>query len=112
MKRLKEHAERDFLTDLLNTRAFDTRAHRATGRRGAVRARARRRRRPQAASTTAKATLGGDDHLRRLAAVPRQETAPEDTVARIGGDEFAILASGDGEALAHQAARCSLRPAT
>ena len=33
----------------------------------------------------------GNDHLRRLAAVLREETAPGDTIARIGGDEFIVL---------------------
>src|SRR5262249_20769938 len=40
----------------------------------------------------------GNDYLRRLAGVLREETAPGDTVARIGGDEVAGLTTGDGEA--------------
>ncbi len=101
MHRLKEHAERDFLTDLLNTRAFESEL---TERLAAGE--------PFALVLAdvddlklvndSQGHAAGDDHLRRLAAVLREETAPEDTVARIGGDEFAILATGSGEALAHR----------
>lgn len=39
----------------------------------------------------------GDDHLRRLAAVLREETVPADTLARVGGDEFAVLKEVDSQ---------------
>jgi diguanylate cyclase (GGDEF)-like protein len=99
MARLKEHAERDFLTDLLNTRAFESALTERldTGEPFSL----------VLADVDdlklindSEGHAAGDDHLRRLAAVLREETAPEDTVARIGGDEFAILAAGSGEALA------------
>jgi diguanylate cyclase (GGDEF)-like protein len=99
MQRLREHAERDFLTDLVNTRAFE-----------AALVERLERGRPFALVLTdvddlkrvndSRGHAAGNDHLRRLAAVLREETAPEDTVARIGGDEFAVLADVDepGEA--------------
>jgi len=91
LERLREHAERDFLTGLLNVRAFETElaARLASGRPFAV-------------------ILGdvddlklindrnghaaGNDYLRRLATALRAELAPNDLVARVGGDEFAVLA--------------------
>jgi len=101
MQRLKEHAERDFLTDLLNTRAFEADL---TERLAAEE--------PFAlvladvddlkVVNDTQGHAAGDDHLRRLAAVLREETSPQDTVARIGGDEFAVLADGDGEVLARR----------
>jgi diguanylate cyclase (GGDEF)-like protein len=90
MQRLKEHAERDFLTDLLNTRAFESEL---TARLS--------RERPFALVLAdvddlklvndGEGHAAGNDYLRRLAAVLREETAPEDTVARIGGDEFVVV---------------------
>ena len=101
MQRLTEHAERDFLTDLLNTRAFESAL---TDRLESER--------PFALVLTDVDDLKlvndneghavGNDYLRRLAAVLREETAPEDTVARIGGDEFVVLTeigADDGEAI-------------
>jgi diguanylate cyclase (GGDEF)-like protein len=40
---------------------------------------------------------GGDEALRRLAELLAMSKRPEDEVARVGGDEFAILAASDGE---------------
>jgi diguanylate cyclase (GGDEF)-like protein len=40
---------------------------------------------------------GGDEALRRLAELLAMAKRPEDEVARVGGDEFAILAPSDGE---------------
>ena len=94
MRKLREHAERDFLTGLFNTRAFED----ALGER--------------LSSSEPFALLladvddlkvvndteghaAGNEHLRRLAAVLRDETAPGDAAARIGGDEFALLMSTD-----------------
>jgi diguanylate cyclase (GGDEF)-like protein len=92
MQRLREHAERDFLTDLLNTRAFES----ALGERLAGK--------ESFALILAdiddlklvndsEGHAAGNEYLRRFAAVLREETAPEDAVARIGGDEFAVLAA-------------------
>jgi diguanylate cyclase (GGDEF)-like protein len=99
MGRLKEHAERDYLTDLLNTRAFEE----ELGRRLADDARFALVLADVDDLKRVNDTQGhaaGNDHLRRLAAVLREETAPDDVVARIGGDEFAVLAAEEGEALA------------
>jgi diguanylate cyclase (GGDEF)-like protein len=109
MQRLREHAERDFLTDLLNTRAFEA----ALGERLAEG-------QPFALVLAdvdelkhvndTEGHAAGNDYLRRLAAVLREETAPEDTVARIGGDEFSLLiaiesaADADAASLRLQAA--------
>jgi diguanylate cyclase (GGDEF)-like protein len=92
MQRLKDNADRDFLTDLLNTRAFET---------------ALTERIDAGVPFTlvlldvddlklvndTEGHAAGNEHLRRLAAVLREETDPEDTVARIGGDEFAVMTS-------------------
>jgi diguanylate cyclase (GGDEF)-like protein len=103
MQRLKEHAERDFLTDLLNTRAFES----ALSERLAEGT-------PFALMLAdvddlklindSEGHAAGNDYLRRLAAVLREETAPEDTVARIGGDEFAVITAL--ESLADAEAAC------
>jgi diguanylate cyclase (GGDEF)-like protein len=96
-QRLREHAERDFLTDLLNTRAFDT----ALGERLAGK---------EAFALVladvddlklvndSEGHAAGNDYLRRFAAVLREQTAPEDAVARVGGDEFAVLAAIESRA--------------
>ena len=94
--RLSELAERDFLTGLLNTRAFEAELHRrcAHPRRFAL-------------------LLGdldglkeindreghaeGNALLRRAASALLESTRSDDLVARVGGDEFAIL-SGIGSA--------------
>ena len=90
--RLSELAERDFLTGLLNTRAFETELHQrcAHPRRFAL-------------------LLGdldglkevndraghaeGNALLRRVAAALTETTRSDDLVARVGGDEFAILST-------------------
>jgi diguanylate cyclase (GGDEF)-like protein len=93
-QQLKKHAERDFLTELLNTRAFESELT------------ARLAREQPFALVLAdvddlklvndsEGHAAGNDYLRRLAAVLREETAPKDTVARIGGDEFAVLTDLD-----------------
>ena len=90
LQQLKEHAERDFLTDLLNTRAFES----------ALTTRLQQDRPFALVLADAdglklvndrEGHAAGNDYLRRLAAVLREETAPEDTVARVGGDEFVVL---------------------
>ena len=94
MQQLKEHAERDFLTDLLNTRAFESELTTRLARE-----------QPFALVLAdvdglklvndSEGHAAGNDYLRRLASVLREETAPEDTVARIGGDEFVVLTEVD-----------------
>lgn len=91
MQRLKEHAERDFLTDLLNTRAFESQlAARLERARPFVLILADADDLKLVNDTDGHAA--GNEYLRRLAAGLRELTGPEDTVARIGGDEFAVLA--------------------
>jgi diguanylate cyclase (GGDEF)-like protein len=92
MRKLREHAERDFLTGLLNTRAFEE-------------ALSERLASPEPfallladvddlkAVNDSEGHAAGNEHLRRLAAILREESAPADAVARIGGDEFALLTS-------------------
>ena len=88
---LSRLAERDALTGLPNTRSFEAAIERrfADGRPfalllgdvdslGEINSRDGR--------------SGGDEALRRLADVLTQAKRPEDEVARVGGDEFAILA--------------------
>jgi diguanylate cyclase (GGDEF)-like protein len=95
MQRLKEHAERDFLTDLVNTRAFEAAlTERLERGRPFVLVLADVDGLKQVNDSRGHAA--GNDYLRRLASVLREETSPEDTVARIGGDEFTVLATGDG----------------
>jgi len=91
LQRLREHAERDHLTELVNTRGFESEldARLAGGL-------------PFALVLADVDDLklvndregheAGNDYLRRVAAVLLAETAPTDAVARIGGDEFAVLA--------------------
>src|SRR5262249_4267036 len=89
-QRLKEHAERDFLTDLLNTRAFESELTARLSRdESFVLVLADVDDLKQVNDTEGHAA--GNDYLRRVAAVLRVETAPEDTVARIGGDEFVVI---------------------
>jgi diguanylate cyclase (GGDEF)-like protein len=100
-------ARRDDLTGLPNTRSFETAIERRFAEArpfalllgdvdslGAINGREGRE--------------GGDDALRRLAELLAQAKRPQDEVARVGGDEFAILAPSDGEegrALAARAER-------
>lgn len=89
---LRKAAELDFLTEVGNTRAFEA----AITRRGETG-------RPFALLLVDMDCLkeindrdghaAGNDALRRLAAALRRELRPEDDLARVGGDEFSILAS-------------------
>jgi diguanylate cyclase (GGDEF)-like protein len=105
VERLRVLAERDFLTGLPNTRAFE----------GAIAQRFE-------AGTPFALLLGdmdglkaindtqghaeGNDALRRLAVMLGSSLRPEDEVARVGGDEFAVLTSlGRAEEAAALAAR-------
>jgi diguanylate cyclase (GGDEF)-like protein len=92
LRELRTAAELDFLTGVGNTRAFEA----ALTRRGDAR-------RPFALLLADLDCLkeindrdghtAGNDALKQLAVTLRQELRPEDDLARVGGDEFAILAS-------------------
>jgi diguanylate cyclase (GGDEF)-like protein len=102
--RLREQVERDFLTDLLNTRAFDDRL--------AARCQL---------GTEFLLVLGDMDNLkeindahghdegnraiRRVAELLRENIDRADQLARIGGDEFAILTATSAEGIAELAQR-------
>jgi diguanylate cyclase (GGDEF)-like protein len=93
---LERLARRDELTGLPNTRSFEAAIERRFDAR-----------RPFALLLGDVDSLGeinglggremGDEALRRLAELLGHAKRPEDEVARVGGDEFAILASCDGE---------------
>ena len=105
VERLQILAERDFLTGLPNTRAFEAAiARRFQGSRpfalllgdmdGLKRI------------NDAKGHAEGNDALRRLADMLGSVLRPEDEVARVGGDEFAVITSlSGGEEAASFAAR-------
>jgi len=88
-------AERDALTGLPNTRAFESAIHRRLEEGASFalligdldRLRNLNERRGQ---------LEGDDLLRRLADMLGRSLAPGDELARVGGDEFAVLAAIGG----------------
>jgi diguanylate cyclase (GGDEF)-like protein len=93
VRRLKELADRDFLTGILNTRVFDE----ALARRCADG-------RPfllmlcdmddLKALNDAHGHTAGNAELRRLADTLTSLVGADDEVARVGGDEFAVLTSG------------------
>jgi GGDEF domain-containing protein len=87
--RLQLLAERDFLTGLPNTRAFEA----AIARRLKT-------------INDVKGHAEGNDALRRLAEMLGSVLRPQDEVARVGGDEFAVITSlGGGDEAAAAAAR-------
>jgi diguanylate cyclase (GGDEF)-like protein len=105
VERLQILAERDFLTGLPNTRAFE-----------AAIARRFQSGRPFALMlgdmdglkriNDVKGHAEGNDALRRLAEMLGSVLRPEDEVARVGGDEFAVVTSlAGGEEAASFAAR-------
>jgi diguanylate cyclase (GGDEF)-like protein len=103
--RLQLLAERDFLTGLPNTRAFEAAiARRLTDGRpftlllGDMDG--------LKEINDAKGHAEGNDALRRLADMLGSVLRPQDEVARVGGDEFAVItAHGGGEEAASTAAR-------
>jgi diguanylate cyclase (GGDEF)-like protein len=92
LARLRDHAERDFLTGLLNMRAFES-----------VLARRIEKGSPFALLLgdvdrlkEVNDSLGhveGNELLRRVARAIDETRQPEDDCARLGGDEFAIMSS-------------------
>lgn len=103
-RRLREHAERDFLTGLLNARAFEEALARRLDREAPfalLLADADRLKR----FNDEHGHAAGNEYLRTLAATLREETPLEDEVARIGGDEFGLLASVEGAEQAVAACR-------
>ena len=87
---LADRAERDFLTDLPNAHALEAAlARRLAAGRAFVLVFADLEGLHDL--NEAEGHAAGNDRLRRFAAVLREETPPGDTVARIGGDEFAVL---------------------
>ena len=94
---LRALAERDFLTGILNTRVFDE----ALARRCAAGAPFALLLGDMDNLKTVNDTHGhtaGNNELRRLAATLGLAVGDDDELARIGGDEFAILTSADGSA--------------
>jgi diguanylate cyclase (GGDEF)-like protein len=98
-------AERDFLTGLPNTRAFEAAIARrfASGRPFALLLGDMDRLK---AINDADGHAEGNDALRRLADMLGSALRPEDELARVGGDEFAVLTSlSGGEEAARLCAR-------
>jgi diguanylate cyclase (GGDEF)-like protein len=87
---LRELAERDFLTGILNTRMFDDAlARRCSGARPFLLLLADMDNLKLVNDTHGHAA--GNAELRRLANALAEAVGPEDELARVGGDEFAIL---------------------
>jgi diguanylate cyclase (GGDEF)-like protein len=101
VERLRVLAERDFLTGLPNTRAFEA----AIARRfeaGAPFALLLGDMDGLKSINDSQGHAEGNDALRRLAVMLGSSLRPEDSVARVGGDEFAVLTvmAGNDEAAA------------
>jgi diguanylate cyclase (GGDEF)-like protein len=87
---LRELAERDFLTGILNTRMFDDAlARRCSGARPFLLLLADMDNLKLVNDTHGHAA--GNAELRRLANALAEAVGPDDELARVGGDEFAIL---------------------
>lgn len=95
---LRELAERDFLTGIFNTRMFDEAlARRCSAGRPFLLLLGDMDNLKQVNDTHGH--TGGNGELRRLATALSEAIGPDDELARIGGDEFAILtAAGMAEA--------------
>jgi diguanylate cyclase (GGDEF)-like protein len=92
LEQLRELAERDFLTDLLNTRVFDEAlARRCLAGEPFVLLLGDMDNLKELNDTHGHAA--GNTELRRVAAVLSDAVSPGDELARVGGDEFAILMS-------------------
>ena len=90
VEKLRELAERDFLTGLLNARMFDEAlARRCSTARPFLLLLGDMDNLKQVNDTHGHST--GNSELRRLADVLSQAVEPGDDLARVGGDEFAIL---------------------
>jgi diguanylate cyclase (GGDEF)-like protein len=90
LEQLRELAERDFLTGILNTRMFDEAlAHRCRTGRPFLLLLGDMDNLKQVNDTHGH--TAGNGELRRLADALSQAIGPRDELARIGGDEFAIL---------------------
>jgi GGDEF domain-containing protein len=111
LEQLRDLAERDFLTGILNTRVFDEALLAALRRGGTVRPAARRHGQPQGRQRHARAHRGNSRAAPargRLGAVH----PTGDELARVGGDEFAVLtdaSAGERRALSARSGLASLR---
>ncbi len=104
LERLRELAERDFLTNLLNTRVFDEAlAHRCLAGRPFLLLLGDMDNLKLVNDTHGHAA--GNTELRRLADALTQAIGPEDELARVGGDEFAILTNAGVTDAAHLCTR-------
>jgi len=100
---LRELAERDFLTGILNTRMFDEAlARRCTAARPFLLLLGDMDNLKQVNDTHGH--TAGNGELRRLADTLSEAIEPGDELARVGGDEFAILA---GASVAEAGALCA-----
>ncbi len=104
--RLVEHATHDFLTGVGNARAFDDCLARRCGS-GLPFTLVLGDMDELKALNDVHGHSAGNDALRRVAAVFREHAGPGDDVARIGGDEFAILTSRPAEEAALYSTRLS-----
>ncbi len=93
LEQLRELAERDFLTNILNTRMFDEAlARRCSAARPFLLLLGDMDNLKQVNDTHGH--TAGNGELRRLADALSQAVVPGDELARVGGDEFAILTEG------------------
>jgi diguanylate cyclase (GGDEF)-like protein len=94
LEQLRELAERDFLTGILNTRMFDEAlARRCSGDRSFLLILGDMDNLKVVNDTHGH--TAGNGELRRLAGALSEAVGPDDELARIGGDEFAILSEAD-----------------